>query len=437
MAASAKIQLLVDADSASIDVIKQGISCLEEEGYEVDPLLFAPPGRESNRKWKRFISQFGITFREVPRATTYLNEPNDDAIVSVMMKHGNLSNAPSLALLTADADFITAAVDLHARGTRVVVLIPEGRIGVVKKYEVAGLQVIKLESQNAAPKVRAVLHEDGSGSVHIAEAYRQSIHLEKNRAVETFLEGFGLKADEGYLIQKCVKFWFENCSGSITVYPPQLATFAVYDVIQAAKFQPGNAYFDHLAFCVPVTAVGGLKKHRRATQTFGSGLAGQVWRARGPFMKTNSPTLVAEVLEQLGYVDEVNADLREPMFCFINTGCNTRLLRQMGMLPVSGDGQVDVLQKLRAAFLSNLSSGMWQVASNFERIKSLEHILRTAGLLHQSDAIEVSRDEKFAAMKAYVEKEGMPLMQTFDALALRILHRNDMNPTLRQLIEIE
>ena len=348
-----------------------------------------------------------------------------------------MHGAGRLALLTSDAGFVGPVAEAKASGMSVFVLIPEGRIGVVNKYEAAGVQVMKLQKTDAAPKVCAILHDDGTGSVQMAEAYNKSTHPPPHQMVEAFFEDLGLKADQGCLIQKCAKFWFENCFGSITVYPPHLAIIALHDVMHKVKCSPGKAYFDNLAFFLPISAPGG-RLTKQSQETFGSRLARQVWRGGGPFMKKDTPTLVAEVFQKLGYVDEVDADLKEPMFCFLNRAANKKLLRQVGMLPASGDRRPDILRKLRGAFLSNLSTGQWQVNKRDDvgELHETTLILRKAELLAWNGA-PFSREEIFAAMQVYAQKEGLQLMQTYDALALRIRIHNEANPTARQLIEIE
>ena len=93
---SSRIELLVDADSSSIEVIRAAIRTLEQDGrWEVRTTLFIPPKRVRNQTWAKFIEEPRINFEAVcRRSIEQAKEPTDEAIVQAMHELSSLSDAP-------------------------------------------------------------------------------------------------------------------------------------------------------------------------------------------------------------------------------------------------------------------------------------------------------------------------------------------------------
>ena len=79
-------------------------------------------------------------------------------------------------------------------------------------------------------------------------------------------------------------------------------------------------------------------------------------------MLRDSAKPAREVLQKMGYLDGgLNSDLSEAMLAFVNRADNKHVLRKCDLLPSQLDGQQDVDDKLRAAFLSHRTKGNWQL----------------------------------------------------------------------------
>lgn len=98
----------MDADSASIELIRAGIQSLEQgDKREVVTTLFIPPVRLRNKVWAKFIQEPGIKYEAVHRRSLEkMREPVDEAIVRTMFKRSNCSSSDGLALLTEDTGFL-------------------------------------------------------------------------------------------------------------------------------------------------------------------------------------------------------------------------------------------------------------------------------------------------------------------------------------------
>ena len=74
----------------------------------------------------------------------------------------------ALALLTSDTDFLETLAFATGLGIDTMVLIPQRHVNTAHAYRSRGFQVMPiLQRELCSPKVRAILHGDGSGSVRI------------------------------------------------------------------------------------------------------------------------------------------------------------------------------------------------------------------------------------------------------------------------------
>ena len=125
--ASPNVELLVDADTHSLEQIRNGIAIMTEKYGAVRTSIFAAPGREENRRCRELFNHPGINFRPVSRRGTQSGgEANDGRIVAEMQRLAASRSAGCVALLTSDTDFANAVEDLVACCQHVVVLVPTG-----------------------------------------------------------------------------------------------------------------------------------------------------------------------------------------------------------------------------------------------------------------------------------------------------------------------
>lgn len=430
LAASCTTQLLVDADVHSIQLIRQAIKLLKDEGRQVQTTLFAPPGRVKNKKWGTFMQEPRIKFEPVPRLDGE-SEANDEAIQRAVRFLATRAHVACVALLTSDAGFVDTIVELQP--SNFLVLVPGNMHEVIRTYGNANVHVVRLSDSNQGSRVRAVLDSDGNGSVHNADTYESFDNSANAKCVMAYLQDLGFLGQKGgYLVQAAAKFWFANRLGCLTVYPSQLATVAVYDVMQAQSDHV--CYSGDLAFLLPVSSPSTNTEACR--QTYGSRLARQIFKGGGPFILQDSPDLTERALRRLGYLDDnLNNDLTEALFCFVNANFKGKVLRQFGFLPGSGARTSDVSKKLRDVFLSQDSPGQWQhMRKKRTSMLKVMHLLRKAKII---DGAEYFPAEVFEAMKMYAEHRGLPAMRTFNGLAVRILRSADSNPNRRGHFEVK
>lgn len=430
--ASRRTQLLVDADIHSIESIKQGMNLLKVKGRPVQATLFAAPGRIENKQWSQFMTEPGIKFQPVVRSHDDFSEPNDDAIPRSISTLSGRDDIACIAMLTADTDFIEIMVDLEDRGTSAIALIPSNRYEVLRRYEEAQVEVLTLDADRCdGPRVRAVLDRIGNGSVDLADPYESFDNSDRAVSVMAFLEDLGFRERTGYSLPAIAKFWFANRLGPLTVFPFQLATLSLHEVIQFQR--DGYARYDKkLAFFLPVAANRGRVSTTRL-QKYGNLLAHRVFNGGGPFLLKDSQHLIVESLRRLGYLDDngLNDDLEDALFCFLNASGNKQILRKIGLLPGSGARSSEVCKQLRAAFLTHKSRGMWQIMRKVH--SPVLQILRKAGVIGKGEYLEV---EVLEAMRMYAEQHGLPRMRTFNALALRFLRSVSTDPSNRTVIEV-
>ena len=426
-------EILVDADVHSIESIEAAINVLRKDGSQVQAHVFTQPGRDKNKKWQKLLQRPSVHFHAVPRRT--LGEATDSAILERLLQLQRSTNTCRIALFTSDFGFADVLVQMMEGGKAVSVLIPSNDRAVIRKFRSIGVQVLELK-QNVArrPKVRALLHQDGSGHVRLTGAWRgpldSSIDVE---FCEDFLRDLGYVSKESreYLSHGTAKFWLANQLGPLIVYPPMCAIRAVCAV---AKSYSGRIWVERSdtcesAFLLPKPAVGTCTKTQ--LKIYGSNEARRVFKGGGPLVLPDSDNLVAQVLRKLGYIDDrMNSDLAEAMMVFVNAPDNGYSLRkQLDLLPVPTDTGSNVTNKLHKAFLSHLSSGHWRLPPSDVKVREL---LCKEGYLASQTA---RKSHIFEAMAKYTRRYHLPRMQTYHGRVFQIIYSRDPNPSKTGLVE--
>ena len=443
-APSSRIELLVDADTFSVEMIRSAIIRLNQDRYQVHTTLFVEPGRLENKMWAAFMKEPGIRFQTIPRHSVAIgSEPNDEAIVHAMQELSRLPDVHGLALLTGDTDFVAPISKLQDMGTRIQVLVEARKFGTVSAYKSAGVEVLPLELlRKRRSKVLAVLHPDGTGSVKLDSTLQ---HLPYDRFViqeQTIMKlmrklGYRQEAG-GFLHHECAKFCFANQLGPLTVFPHQVSVACVHDLVnQCAGNKSWEDNADNCAFLLPFTKP---TRTSRKMNTYGSSQNRAVFEGGGPFILKDSLELTAQALMKLGFLDnELNADFSEAMFVFVNLSEHKKGLRKLGLLPDPDDKSTDVDEKLHAAFLSTKSAGQWRMLKNqTETIKSLVQTLKQVNVLPRASDSVYSVEEIYEAMKAYAEHCQLPFMRTFNGLHFRILrHIERRDPSMRKEVDFD
>ena len=427
---SARAELLVDGDSHAVADMQRALELLEEEGHTVQVTVFGPPKyRSKSTECQEFLRKLNVAFRPALRLRDKRGEATDEAIHATIGALMRAKDVDSIALLTSDKGFLPPLQECIARGTCTKLFIPDSYHSTVEFYKANKQHVHILPSTKTSPTVRALLHDDGSGSVTLAEPYvKESYDASLVSDVLAVLEDRGSKGGKDtHWVQQVVKTWFGNSLGTLTVWPAYIAMATIAASIRSSSWQQWDSFDDQLAFILPIGSPGGRE---RDVEIYGSRLARCIFQGGGPFMLGNSASLVSEVLTKLGYLDdELNADLSEAMFCFINSANNKMKLRKLKLLPRDGAFAPEVSGLLQKAFLSNDTDGRWKIGPR--STPSIKGILKRAGLPRSE-----SREELFAAMRLYARRYNLPRMKTFNGLAWRIMRLNSMNPERRGGIEI-
>ena len=405
---AARTELLVDADIHSIQEIRQAIECLEERSQQVRTQLFAPPKRVENKKWGQLMRKAGIKFRPVRRSTDALKEANDEAIEAEIHNLASDTHVDCIALMTTDTDFVKTLEVLKVTGANCLVLVPgvgSQSFNAIHRFRERGLDVLHLQSvkEESGPKVQAILHSDGGGSVKLVARHVSVDPGDRRDMVMGFLSDLGFLREKGYLTPACAKFWLTNHLGSLIVYPDQPSTFAVEEIAtQSVQKHSWARYENQLALFIPRVHKG--RATGRQLKTYGSAFARSIFRGGGPFMLEDSACMTEIALKRLGYLDDLNPDEHEAMFTFVNSASNKKTLRKMNLLPDLAESSDNVKEKLRTAFLSNESSGHWAVSNDSDGSRlEIQQILVKEQLLCKSQ-LGCSSREMFDAMKAYVKK---------------------------------
>ncbi|CAK9087081.1 unnamed protein product [Durusdinium trenchii] len=401
-------EFLVDADSVGLPLIRQGLQMLTDHGYQVQTLLFAPPGRMQQPHWSDFVQEPGIFFQPVARDKGVM-DATDEAIKSDIRAMSKLPWAEHMAILTGDDDFVPSVQEFCASGRSAMVLLPPGKTSCLKRYsEETEAQVCTLKPPRSlvkCPTVMALLHATGDGSLQERQLqWPEERCLQLDEMLKTLAELGYYHPEDEFWHHAVAKFWFANSLGTVPVYPSWLLHDAVAMVLvpDAKRWTPRGAR--RWAFVLPrVDSEGpGLKAWKYASR-----LDAEVARAGiGPFMLEDSEDLAEEVLRRLGYLDpgEVhNSDFREAASAFCQClHTNRYMLRKMLLMPEPGDSVQELKRKLREAFLSHNSNGRWAIAPEDSEIRSF---LCQEGYL---EATTVPEEAVFQAMQSYAKEKRLP-----------------------------
>ena len=431
-------ELLVDADTHSIDEIRSGIELLRLEMGTVHTTIFAAPGLSQNTKWQKLFQEAGVSFRPVPRSSIHSGEPNDDAIMASIRQLCRSSAVTCLALLVSDSDYATVLQEALHSDKVVVAVCPAIKFSLMSKFQEMGIRALSLPQQRVGgPKIRAILDQGGGGHVYLAKAYRcEDVRKEwqEAEAVAEFLDQLGYRQEDSrYMIHQIANFWSTNALGPLTVYPNGIARKSVFELVEQGaplhamswrKSQTRKAFF------LPCTN----RKRVSKTQanTFGSALACSIFEAGGPFLLQDSEDLVSQVLGKLGYLDSsLNNDLAEALLVFFNTTANKVSLRKLDALPSRHDPASTVQEVLRQVFLSDSCSGRWHMAPKDVLLR--EHLCRE-GFLRD---VAADRTVVFEAMRNYAPMKSLPEMKSYIGYSFRITAGLNPNPTRRGLVEFQ
>ncbi|CAE6962505.1 unnamed protein product [Symbiodinium natans] len=149
-------------------------------------------------------------------------------------------------------------------------------------------------------------------------------------------------------------------------------------------------------------------------------------RGGGARLFADSPELVLEVLQQLGYYgDELNEDLSEAIDTFAEMKGNSKALAAIS-ISIKPDYPVHTKRALlHAALVSPKLHGEWQLAPSDDLVRG--HLL-AHGWLRQRAA---SRLDVFTALCSFSEAHGLPLRRTYNGAVREFSnHLTKVDPSL-------
>ena len=428
-------KLLVDADVHSIQTVEAAIGKLRKGGQALQTVVFAPPGRETNKKWKELLEQPSVSFEPVPRRHSSLAEANDSAIARSLARAAQSSEIGCVALLTSDFGFADEILKVAKLGKDVRLFIPAVDRAVIRRYQNLGVRVCELKIHTTGPKVRAFLRQDGTGYVKMSDPYPFHDWTANEADVcESFLRDLGYIGEQReFLEHATAKFWLTNELGTLTVYPPECAIKEVCALLSEKSphtpFKRSIQSQKQMALIVPKPATS--RSSRSKLEVYGSLEARRIFMGGGPFMLADSEEMVSEALSRLGYLDnDMNSNLAEALLVFVNATDNKSVLRKrLDALPTPEDVVADVVHKLRCAFLSHHTPGHWRLAPRDTAVRAS---LCRQGYLRMEKA---SAAEVFDAMAKFAYEHGLPRMSTYNGYVFRILYLMDTNPNKTGAVE--
>ena len=434
-ARGAHTELLVDADTHSIAEIRSAMKILQLSDHTLHMTVFGAPGLAHNKRWQQLCAEPNISFQAVERVTSRRGEANDSAIETKVRKLCRSNAIARIGLMVSDRGYGAVMREALCWNKDVVAVCPDNKHQALRIFQELGISVLKVPTdRDSRPRVRAILHKDGNGTVCMAEPRQSYDGWDEEVVVRDFLNQLGyLKDDSRYLIHAAAKFWSTNSLGDLTVFPQQCATEALHALIQGQQ-RPGSSTWQRprkeSAFVLPKSNK--FRQTKVQKRQYGSTLAHSVFQGGGPILLTDSKRLVATVLRKLGYLDaNLNKELSEAMLVFCNNAMNKHVLRKLDALPSEADTASAVEALLRQAFLSQESSGQWHVGPKDVELRW--HLFKQGF----TKCMEASRETVLQAARRYARTHGMSEMKTYNGCGLRIMKTLNTNPNRTDSIEFQ
>lgn len=422
--------LLVDGDVYGPSSWQPAMEAVRSKGALARTLVFGAPRLCNSTDWKRKIRTLRIEFVPVPRTTGGSKDPNDIAIGMEATKLLYNKEVGGIALVAGDPDFIYVSQRFLQWGYRFLAVFPEGLGGGrARAFADAGAELawfqrgFEQRPSDGKAKKMSMLSNDGT-SVFVPRVDVDGMDTNDD-VVEVLLKyEYMLNADDP-LIPAIVRFYVANQLGPLPVWPDENAIAAIHETIQSNPHRNWTPYQGGAVYVIPWSQSASKANVREC----GTRTCARIFRGGGPFVTDDSRDLVHYILTRLGFLDnDFNTDVGEAVDMFKSMSMNRRKLGEMGFsIPahLSEDSKVAILH---TAFVSPRSHGSWQIAPQDGGIRHkfiLEHLVPEG----------VGRDQMFAALRTYVEREGLPLRKTYNGLVFEVSrYINAADPTRREVV---
>lgn len=423
--------LLVDGDSQGLVQVKAAVNLLRTKGaLQVKVLLFAEPAARSKLA-TLVLESATCEFRPVPRLHGSKGEEVDRAMTIEAELLKQTSEVTMAGFLSCDADIVPAAHSLAACGKQVFGIVDSSRVGLANLFAQAGVEVLQLQlkSKSTLPKMKALLHADGKGSVvpSLSEWNLDSDPTE----IKVFLQ------ENGYvrgllppLAPGIVKFWWHcDRNQDLTIWPLSFAiAYMRLHVSTRAKLQFTPDLNTNI-FVLPVGATTTIKLSAIEEANYGTATCRSVALGGGPFFIEDSKDCFEVILRRLGFLDDsLNADVEEAEDVFWSKCKNKAVLRQAGIRINQADPALERHLHARRALLSDSFGGQLQICPTWIDIRQL---LRSKNLLKSAHA---TKEEFLDAAKWFSNNLGLPHKKTLNGTAQQLTeHLMPVNPMKRSL----
>ncbi|CAE7510853.1 unnamed protein product [Symbiodinium sp. CCMP2456] len=369
-----------------------------------------------------------LSFVAVPRGKGG-KDPND---IAVAFEAARLAfredGVDAIAVAAPDTDFLFLLERLKAQGVATLALLPLAtEPGVARAFE-AVAEVERFRTDEPAerrPTKKIVLQADGWSSIEDLGAAEfgagQVDPVLLNSLREKLCELNYLQGHDQPLLPAVAKL-FAARGKALTAWPKRLAFHEALQELSSADSWPW--YSPRRVFVLPCGTQVSTKAWLEAC---GSLRGVEIIRGGGARLFADTPELVPEVLQQLGYYgDELNEDLSEAIDVFVEMKGNSKALAAIN---ISIQPEYPVHTKsalLHAALVSPKLHGEWQLAPSDDLVRG--HLLAHGWLRRRS----APRLDVFTALRRFSEANGLPLRRTYNGAVKEFSnHLTKVDPSRR------